>query len=395
MGYRKLIIFLALPFIFLTAKAQENSRVLTDSIAEELYNAGDWKQLIIWGNKPMADTADFQALHFKIGYAYMVTGNYKAAINQFNFVLNKEPANSTARLYQYYCNNYLNNNAGASYQAGHLDKETLHSIKLSPFGLVTADVESGIKLPNSNERDNGFFERAGISTRLWWRFQLDQSYISFNQKIFREFYRDRYGDKFLFGKTDKQKEYFARLQFTINDKLSAIGSYHYIYTTFRGKTDYSNLGLLGITYTGQYVNLQGDINWGNLIGKVLKQYDAKLDFYPLGNLNFYTTSRASVLDLSGVKSFIYNQAIGFKLLNNTWIETAATFGNEDDYLDSDGLYVYNSIDPTKFKAGETLFYQLSKHALLRLNYLYEKKTDIYRNLNYNQNSVTLGITWKF
>jgi tetratricopeptide (TPR) repeat protein len=395
MEYRKLIILLALPFLLLTARAQEKKVVLADSTAEQLYNAGDWKQLIILGNKAIADSGDFSTLRFKLGYAYMLTGNYKAAINQFDVVLSKEPTNSTARLYQYYCNVYLNNNAGAAFHAGYLDKGALHTINVSPFGLVTADLEGSIKLPNNNERDNGFFERIGLSNRLGWRFQLDQSYISFDQKIFREFYRDRYGDRFLVGRTDKQKEYFARLQFTINDKLSAIGSYHYIYTTFRGKIDNSNLGLLGIIYTGQYVNLQGDVNWGNLIGKTLKQYDAKLDFYPLGNLNLYALSRASVLDLSGVKNFIYSEAIGFKLLDKTWTETSATFGNEDDYLDNDGLYVYNSIDPTKFKCGETVFYQLTKQALLRLNYIYEKKTDIYRSVNYNQNSVTLGITWKF
>lgn len=391
MEYRKLIVLLALIFTALAARAQENKFALADSTAEQLYNAGDWKQLIIFGNKSIADSLDFPGLHFKIGYAYMVTGNYKAAIGQFNQVLSKDSFNATTRLYAYYCNTYLNNTPAASYHAAYLDSETLHSIKISPFGLVGADFESGIKLPNNSERDNGFFERIGISNRLGWRLQLEQSAISFNQNIFRS----SYNDKNLFGKTDKQLEYFIKAQFVFNNYLSAIGSYHYLYTTYRGNINNSNLGLLGIKYTGSYINLQGDINFGNLINKTLKQYNTKLDFYPLGNLNLYTISRASVLNLSGTNNFIYSQAIGFKVLNKTWLETLAAFGNQDDYLDADGLYVYNSIDPTKFKCGETVFYQLSAHALLDLNYIYENKTDVYRSVNYNQNSVTLGIIWKF
>ncbi|WP_184545554.1 hypothetical protein [Mucilaginibacter sp. FT3.2] len=392
MEYRKLIAIFALIFLALTARAQESKVALADSTAEQLYNAGDWKQLIIFGNKCIADSIAPSFLRFKIGYAYMVTGNYKAANDQFSQVLDQEPTNSTARLYAYYCNNYLNNNLAASYHAGYLDKETLKSVKLSPFGFIDAGLETGIKLPNNDQRDNGFFERFGLSNRLSWRLQLEQSVIFFKQNILRGGYIDH---KNQIGHTDRQSEYFAKIKFALNKDVSLIGSYHYLHTSYRSNISISNLGLLGIKYTTRYVDLQGDMDFGRMIDKTLKQYNAKLDFYPLGNLNLYTTSRASVLNLSGVNTFIYNQTIGFKVLNKTWLETSATFGNLDDYLDTDGLYVYNSIDPTKFKCGETAFFQLSPQALLNVNYSYEKKTDIYHNSNYNQNSVTLGIIWKF
>src|SRR5438094_8751356 len=121
MEYKKLILIFTL-FVALAAKAQDNKFAVADSTAEQLYNAGDWKQLIVFGNKAIEDNVDFAALRFKIGYAYMITGNYKAAINQFNRVLSSDKANSTARLYAYYCNTYLNNDIGASYHAGKLDK---------------------------------------------------------------------------------------------------------------------------------------------------------------------------------------------------------------------------------------------------------------------------------
>jgi tetratricopeptide (TPR) repeat protein len=392
MEYRKLIAIIALIFTAFAVRAQDNKLVVADSTAEQLYNAGDWKQLIVFGNRSISDSLDFPGLRFKIGYAYMLTGNYKAALGRFNEVLSKDSFNSTARLYAYYCNTYLNNDLGASYHADFLDKETLHSVNLTPFGLVDAELESGIKLPDNTQRDNAFFERAGISNRLSWRLQLEQSVIFFKQNILRAGYID---PKNQIGRTDKQLEYFAKVSFALNKDISLLASYHYLHTNYRSNDYNSNLGLFGIKYAGRYVDIQGDVNVGKLIDKTLKQYNAKLDFYPLGNLNLYTTTRASVLNLSGTSNIIYSQAVGFKIWNKTWLETAATFGNQDDYLDADGLYVYNSIDPTKFKCGETVFYQLCTHALLDLNYIYEKKTDVYRTVNYIQNSVTLGIIWKF
>lgn len=392
MEYRKLTILFALLFAALVTRAQGNKLAMADSTAEQLYNAGNWKQLISFVNQSVADTVDSPALRFKAGYAYMLTGNYKAAIYQFNRVLLKEPQNVTAYLYAYYCNTYINNNNAAFYNASHLDTATLRAIKLSPFGLTDAVLESGIKLPNNHERDNGFFERAGIGLRLSWRLQLDQSFMFFKQNIFRSGYIDYINQT---GKTDRQFEYYAKAKYSLTKNINLLGAYHYLHTSYRSNIYQSNLGLLGIKYDTRYIDLQGDVNLGKLINKTLKQYDAKVDFYPLGNLNLYTTSRASVLNLSGVTHFIYSQSVGFKVLNKTWLETAATFGNQDDYLDADGLYVYNAIDPTKFKCGESVFYQLGNHALLNLNYFYEKKTDIYRAVNYNQNSVTLGITWKF
>lgn len=382
----------ALLFAALVTFAQDHKQAMADSTAEQLYNAGDWKQLISFVNRSVADSADSPALRFKCGYAYMLTGNYKAAISQFNRVPLKDPQNTTARLYAYYCNTYINNNSAAFYNASHLDTATLHAIKLSPFGLTDAALESGIKLPNNDERDNGFFERAGLGIRLSWRLQLDQSFMFFKQNIFRSGYID-YNNQT--GKTDRQVEYYAKAKYSLNNSISLLGAYHYLHTSYRSNIYQSNLGLFGVKYDTRYVDLQADVNFGKLITKTLKQYDARVDFYPLGNLNLYTISKASVSNLSGTHSFIYSQLVGFKLIDKTWLETAATFGNQDDYLDADGLYVYNAIDPTKFKCGENVFYQLGKHALLNLNYFYEKKTDVYRSVNYNQNSVTLGITWKF
>jgi tetratricopeptide (TPR) repeat protein len=390
--YRKLIVTLTLIFISISVSAQENKFTVTDSISEQLYNSGNWKQLIILVNKAVADSLDFPSLRFRSGYAYMMTGNYKAAISQFNQVLNKDRYNSAARLYAYYCNTYLNNNLGASSHVAYLDKETQHSLKLSSYGLLDAQLESGFKLSNNSERATGFFEHIDISNRLSWRLQLEQSIIFFRQNILLS---DDIDLKDQTGETDDQTEYFVKAKFALTQDISLLGSYHYLNTNYRSNINISNLGLFGVKYTGKLIDLQADINFGRDIDETLKQYNVKLDLYPAGNLNIYTISRASFLDLAGAKHLIYSQALGFKILKKTWLETSGTFGDQDDYMDADGLYVYNAIDPTKFKFGEIVFFQLAAHTSLDLSYIYERKTDIYRSVNYNQHSVTLGILWRF
>jgi tetratricopeptide (TPR) repeat protein len=392
MVYRKYLILLAFIFLVSAARAQQDSTAMVDSTAEKLYHAGDWDQLIIFGKNAVTKGLTYPGLRFKLGYAYMLKGNYKAALTQFDETLAEDAYNSTAHLFAYYCNTYLNNSLGASYHAKYLEKETLSSLNISPFGLIDVAAETGIKLPNNDQRDNGFFERIGVSNRLSWRLQLEQSALLFKQNILRGGFRDHYNQT---GRTDRQWEYFLKTKFALSSEIQLIGSYHYLRTSYRNNYYHSNLGLIGIKYNTRYFDLQGDWEFGKLIDKTVKQYNARVDFYPTGNLNLYAGSRVSLLNMDGNNRFVYNQAVGFKAISKVWLESSVTFGNLDNYLDADGLYVYNSIDPTMFKCGQTVFYQLGRHALLNLNYIYERKTDIYRYAKYNQNSITLGMIWKF
>lgn len=381
-----------LVFVVFTAnlKAQVNNIQASDSTSLELYNRGDWKQLIKYRDQTLnTGRADFPGLRLRIGYAFMMTGNYKQALKQFENILSKDTYNQTVRYYAYLCNKYLNNDLSASYNAAYLQNKN----GLSSFGLIDAGAESSVKINTDINRDNATYSRISLSNRLSWRWQLEESLAYYNQTIFKLGNYDGYGNSV--HAADQQKEYYAKLSFAISNQLTLMGAYHYANTKFETTTDNSNLGLLALRYNGTYVDLQGDINFGRLDDKQLQQYDAKLTFYPFGNFNLYTISRGSDQHLNSNDHFIFNQAIGFKVIKNTWLESTITIGDQDDYLDADGLYIYNAIDKTTFKYGETLFYQLGAHSQLQLSYVYEKKDDTYQSLNYVQNSVTLGFLWKF
>lgn len=393
MDYRKYVILLLMLFGFQKIKAQETGFLTADSTSAALSKAGEWQQMINYGHQTLAAGTDFPGLRLRIAFAYFIMGNYKEALAEYNQVLQKDAYNQTARYYAYYSANFLNNYLQASYNAGYLDKETLRKEGISPFGLLAVGAETGQKFVSSKRRSNGFYAHGGISNRLGWRLQLEQSVIYYNQDIINRFGYGPRSDRYKLS--DDQIEYFAKLSYMLNQNFTLIGSYHYLTTKYNSIIYRSNLGLAGIKYQGTDVDIQGDINFGDIIKQPIIQYNAKLTYYPLGNLNVYTISRLSDKYLKSKDHFIFNQAIGFKVVKNTWLESGVTFGSQEDYLDADGLYIYNSVDNTKFKFNETLFYQLNIHAQLRLIYTYEQKGDAYFPINYDQNSLTLGFLWKF
>jgi hypothetical protein len=96
-----------------------------------------------------------------------------------------------------------------------------------------------------------------------------------------------------------------------------------------------------------------------------------------------------------VKGVIYNQKAGLRFSPKVWIEGNVTFGNMQDYNELSAMYIYNTVDPTSFRCGSTLFLFPGRHLSLWFNFSYERK-DFYENLNYhyNQFSYLGGIKWK-
>ena len=164
-----LLIFLFAATVY-SAQAQVDSLQSADSVAAGLYNRGDWKQLIVFGHKTISDGTDNTDIRLKIAYAYFITGNYKKALREYSVVLHHDPYNATARYYAYFCERYLNNDIGAAYNARYLDKATLKGWQ-APFGLVSASTESGVKVNNDANRNNGSYTRAAIGNRLGWDLQ--------------------------------------------------------------------------------------------------------------------------------------------------------------------------------------------------------------------------------
>jgi hypothetical protein len=405
MEIRKYLLIIGFIVQASVAGAQVKTYLQADSVSKALYDSGDWSGLIHVGKEALADSIDFIGLRSRLGYAYFMTGNYSAAYEQYDHLARADTAEKTESYYAYLCRLYLNDSQGAFFNAGKMGRSLQKDQKLNSFDIYQFDASTGLKWNSDLYRGTATYSMASFGLRLSWRLLLDQSVAYFGQAVSAPdsvVNIDRRGraettilTPAIVDSRDNEFEYYAKASFALSRRLTLLGAYHYLQTRYFDDSYYSNIGLLGLKYQGNYFNAQADANFGILVGHSLSQYNVSLMLYPFGNLNIYTISRFSYLQYQTDNLPIFNQAAGFKVFKNTWLETLVTFGRLDNYIDTDGLYIYNSIDVTTFKAGETLFYLIGKHAQLQINYTFEKKQDAQNSINYDQASVTAGIEWKF
>ncbi len=91
---------------------------------------------------------------------------------------------------------------------------------------------------------------------------------------------------------------------------------------------------------------------------------------------------------------VFSQSIGTLVFKKLWLRGSVTLGNLKNFADNNGLYIYNSIDPTTFRTAYCAFWTQSKHIIVFGNYTFDKKNIIDKKINYIQHSCSTGIIWK-
>jgi hypothetical protein len=71
-----------------------------------------------------------------------------------------------------------------------------------------------------------------------------------------------------------------------------------------------------------------------------------------------------------------------------------TFGEIKNLIDHESLYIYDALDPGKYRIGGSILIPFNTKLTLNTNYFYEKKYLISQNTYYHLHSLTLGFTWK-
>ncbi|WP_316830743.1 hypothetical protein [Pedobacter aquatilis] len=381
MGFRfKLTALLLIVFISIS-KAQVSTYQKTDSITLSLFNASEWQQLIDVGNEAISSGEDFSLLRLRMAYAALVRQNYSEALKHYDKVLETDKRNQTAVYYSYLCNIYLNRIEDAGYLASKLDTNIVEGERLNSFKLISAGLEGGVKFTNIYERGNSVISRAFIDFQLNYKLNLSTSFTYFNQPV-----RDD---------NIAQPGYYAKINYTPFRKINFVGAYHYMRSKLRQLIYQNNVGLLGIRYADSGNDLQGDVILSQIGDEQTRQYNIKFIKYITGNLNFYSTSRISFVDVLNNTNPVFQQTFGIKPIRNLWVEGVVTLGNQYNYAEADALYIYNGFDKTKFKVGGNCYFLLKQHLLLGLNYTFERKSDNIFRFNYLQHSINGGITWNF
>lgn len=372
---------LVLLIVLITVGKAQTSYQKTDSISLALFNASEWQKLIVYGKDALQTGEDFPLLRLRIAYASFVRENYVEALAQYNKVLDSDKHNQIALYYAYLCNTFLNRDENAGYLASHLDSNVVEGENIHSFKLRGVGAESGIKFTNIYERGNSSFSRAFLDMRLNYKLSLSTSFSYYNQPVRND--------------NISQPGYYAKLTYTPFRQFSFIGAYHYMRSNLRRLVYQNNAVLGGIKYAGNGSDIQGDFVLSHIGDEKTRQYNLQFVKYISGNLNFYSISRFSLVNVLDANNIVFQQLFGFKPLHNLWFESVVTLGDQYNYAEADALYIYNGFDKTKFKAGANCYFLLKHHLLLGLNYTFERKSDNIFKFNYLQHSLNGGITWNF
>jgi len=382
----KPLIFILLITIPLHAQSTKDEQKI-DSLSYSYYMSGDWKQLIELGKVAEDKNLNFIYLQQRLGYANFMLGNYYKTIKHYTNALQFDPTDQITHSYLYYAAINVGDNEMAMFHASKLNNEAQKLLKLKSLQAVDAiDFEFNYKINDSDIRSNPNYTRIGINSKPSFRFNIYQSFSQYNQT----------NDS---TTQVKQNEYFLLLSYSLFSRTTLRFGYHYLNTkvddalynykdTLKTNVFYGNLnqrigrfdlGLSSSLLTGETLQIQT----GAHIGLALP-----------GNLKPYLKSSLYTISRNGINRLIYSQSAGIFATKKLWLEGEITLGNLDNYVENYGLYVYNSLDATKFRVGTTAFWYLSPKITLFANYTYNKKQITDTQIYYNQNSLSGGFIWK-
>lgn len=365
--------------------AQKYNFSTADSLTYDLYLKGNWNELISRGNEIIEQEIDFKTLRQRIGYAWMMKGNYAMSKYQYEKALNFDDSDEISLLYLYFNGLYTGDETYLRYYAGKLNSDDKKTYKIKSFRAVEAiDAEYNFKSKDDiNARSATGFSRIGINTELGYNFSLYQSFSHFNQKFYNSV-------------NVNQNGYYALLNWTPLGNLNISGGFHslsskidsvqYNANLLYGKISYKKLLFDGsVSYSGFYNSIDSYFQFGLHAGVCVPEIRGmyiESDFYHLKN--------------STSSNWVYSESIGLSPFKKSWFKLYSTQGNQLNFVDMNGIYVYNSVDYTKFNAGGTLYLYLTPHLTLFGNYSYDIKyiTEYDLNVAYPVHSITGGLIWK-
>lgn len=353
----------------------------TDSLTYQYYLSGDWNKLLETGKQALAQNIDFRRLRQRMGYAWFAKADYFASQKQYEKALEFDEYDPDTREYLYYCGLNTGNISYARFHAKKLSEEAKKRLSINAFNpIASIDLEFNYKSNNSDNRSNPSYFRAGVYTQTGYRLSIYQSASNYKQTV----------DSTLI----RQPDYFALVNWSVTPHTSLSIAYHHLNTSLDGYKYPGNLvfGSLSNRFNrftfgvnGSFFRYDlGDFKQIGLFGGVALP----------GKSNVYFNTYLSGMLESGNTRLIFSQYAGMRVYKSVWAEGTVTIGNIQNYNDHNALYIYNSTDPTLFRSGLSLYWNINKNFTFYCNYLYDTKQLEQTNNKYIQQSFLGGLIWK-
>jgi hypothetical protein len=389
MQIKRLINSLLAMIMYTSTFAQEISSLqAANATSLQLYNQYQWTDLFKYGKNSIDSGVDFPLLRMRTGYAAFMLGNYSESMRHYESVYRSDNKNEISIYYLYLNNLLLNNLQGARYYASLLGESVRKENGIIPFKISQIDAEFSQKTIDATYRGDASYTRFGLTTLLGYKTTLHQSVSFFNQMINEPALTTVNNNNAI---NINQKDYYAKADIAVSGNLTFLGGFHYFNVPFNNLLYHNFVGFGGLNYAGKLIQLKGLLQAGTIRSASIKQFDAVLTTYPLGNTKFYTISRAAFAD-----DLALTQVLGYSPVKRVWLEGNATFGSYRTMLNNDAMYLYDDIDQKKSRYGASVYLSIGSKLMLRMNYTHDVKIRYGSStILYNQQSITGGLQCNF
>jgi tetratricopeptide (TPR) repeat protein len=410
---KRFLIVALLALCSLVIRAQEKNFQEYDRQSLELYNQGNWKQLIRLSNQAFRDGYDYYYLRVRAGIACFETGNYMKAALHFREALAFNEKDAVAGEYLYGCYLQLNRTADAIKVFDELPASVREKLKKSLPKIRQANVETGPVLSNQMDsfdtldldgadniygeadiNQDGYYFNAGLS----WGFKKGYSvYGGYSLVKLNKTKMAQIGDTlsvedqypliqhqfYLNGNIPLGKGFSVMPALNIIlDRFESVmprlaeDSVSYLFPVEKTKLG-AYIGYLSVTKDFQIVQTSLFAAYSNLNKVNQVQAGFRVVAFPFGNLKFYLSSALLDHINDGNSSIIFEQMLGIRLFKPLWTELNATFGRMENYHENNAFVVYNIADKMTFKGGVKIILMLTPGWIITGEYLYLQREGEY------------------
>ena len=97
--HKSLLMILLIAFSAGNVRSQDYTPATADTVTKQLFLHGNWDELIDAGNQILKEDIDFKTLRQRMGYAWLMKGNYLMSRWQYEKALKFDKADEISNLY--------------------------------------------------------------------------------------------------------------------------------------------------------------------------------------------------------------------------------------------------------------------------------------------------------
>lgn len=391
-----IIITLVLLAVLRTDAQQWSNKAHWDAFEKK-----DWKEVVRLGKLAKKQKIDYFYIRARNGYAQFQLKKFRKAEKEYEKALKFNSYDRDSKYYGYWASMFAGNEATALLKTRKMtafEKDTFEVGKpklLSGLGLL-----GGYRLSTS-ENVVGSMPYVSLFANHQFGKRISLTHgLSYLQQQ-RSSYFDVLSSDLLW-----QVGYLASVGVQVSGHTRIISSFIMQYWQTPGYKVYDlgatlaakqNIGNFDVTLIGGYMQHTDTAKY--LVG-------GTLEWFPLGDLNFYSRSSFGYVLGNGLNNPMAKQTVGGRIFKGFWLNTTFTWNNELVSFEGESLgFTNNSIDRLQWRWGINPVYYPTKKLSVSLTYSLESR-QFWRPVGlgivideipskYNFHSFYLGLNYKF